>query len=85
MAAAHGNGLAQLGLGTLYTNGTGVRQDLMRAHMWFNLAAALSSGDSRDRAIKKRDRIALRMTAEQIAIAQEMARRCRESRFKNCD
>ena len=27
LAAAHGNELAQLGLGTLYTKGTGVRRD----------------------------------------------------------
>ncbi len=65
--------------------GRGVRQDFVRAHMWFNLAAAALSGDSGDTAIKKRDRIASKMTAEQLATAQEMARRCQESKLKNCD
>jgi hypothetical protein len=62
-----------------------VGQDFARAHMWFDLAAAASRGDSRDKATKKRDRIASKMTAEQIATAQEMARRCQESKLKNCD
>ena len=85
IAAAHGNELAQVNLGVMYTNGRGVRQDFVRAHMWFTLAAAALSGDSGDTATKNRDRIASKMTAEQIATAQEMARRCQESKLKNCD
>jgi hypothetical protein len=85
LAAAQGNQFAQINLGVMYTNGTGVRQDFVRAHMWFEVAAAASSGDSRNTATKKRDRIASKMTAEQIATAQEMARRCQESKLKNCD
>ena len=85
LAAAQGNEFAQVNLGVMYANGTGVRQDFVRAHMWFNLAAAALSGDTRDTATKNRDRIASKMTAEQIATAQEMARRCQESKLKNCD
>ena len=85
LAAAQGNQFAQINLGVMYTNGTGVRQDFVRAHMWFTLAAAALSGDSGDTAAKTRDRIASKMTAEQIATAQEMARRCQESKLKNCD
>jgi len=85
LAAAQGNQSAQINLGRMYSNGTGVRQDFVRAHMWFTLAAAASSGDSRDSATKNRDGIAAKMTAEQIAIAQEMTRRCQESKLKNCD
>ena len=85
LAAAQGNQLAQINLGVMYTNGTGVRQDFVRAHTWFTLAVAASSGDSGDTATKNRDRIASKMTAEQIATAQEMARRCQESKLKNCD
>jgi uncharacterized protein len=84
LAAAQGDPFAQINLGVMYTNGTGVRQDFVRAHMWFALAAAASSGDSGD-TTKNRDRIASKMTAEQIATAQEMARRCQESKLKNCD
>ena len=85
LAAAQGNQFAQINLGVMYTNGTGVRQDFVRAHMWFNLAAAALSGDSGDTATKNRDRIASKMTAEQIGTAQEMERRCHESKLKNCD
>jgi len=85
LAAAQGNQFAQINLGVVYAHGRGVRQDFVRAHMWFNLAAAALSGDSGDTAIKKRDRIASKMTAEQIATAQEMARRCQESKLKNCE
>ena len=85
LAADQGNQFAQVNLGVMYTNGTGVRQDFMRAHMWFTLAAAALSGDSGDSATKNRDSIASKMTAEQIATAQEMARRCQESKLKNCD
>ena len=85
IAAAQGNQFAQINLAVMYTNGTGVRQDFVRAHMWFTLAAAALSGDSGDTATKNRDRIASKMTAEQIATAQEMARRCQESKLKHCD
>jgi TPR repeat protein len=85
LAAAHGNELAQINLGVMYTNGTGMRQDFVRAHMWFNLAAAALSGDAGDTATENRDRIASKMTAEQIAAAQEMARRCQQSKLKDCD
>jgi uncharacterized protein len=85
LAAAQGNELAQVNLGVMYTNGTGVRQDFVRAHMWFNLAAAASTGNSRDTATANRDSIASKMTGEQIGTAQEMARRCQESKLKNCD
>lgn len=85
LAAEQGNESAQVNLGVMYAKGRGVRQDFARAYMWFNLAAAASSGDSRNTATKKRDRIAAKMTAEQIETAQQMARRCQESKLKNCD
>ena len=51
-------------------NGQGVTQDYVQAHMWFNLAAA--QGDEIPR--KNRDAVAERMTSEQIAEAQRLAR-----------
>jgi TPR repeat protein len=85
LAAAQGNQFGQINLGVMYTNGTGVRQDFVRAHMWFSLAAAALSSDSKVTAAMNRDGIASKMTAEQIKIAQEMARRCQESKLKYCD
>ena len=85
LAAVHGNEFAPVNLGVMYAKGRGVRQDFVRAYAWFDVAAAESSGDSRGAATKKRDRIAAKMTAEQIGTAQEMARHCQESKLKNCE
>ena len=56
-------------------------QDYTRAHMWFNLAAV--TGDSVS--VKNRDIVAKRMTPQQIAEAQKLARECQARNFKNCD
>ena len=85
LAAAQGNESAQVSLGMMYSKGRGLKQDFVRALMWFDLAAARSTGNARDSATENRDRIASKMTAEQITAAQEMARRCQESKLKNCD
>jgi uncharacterized protein len=84
-AAAQGNQFAQISLGVMYTDGKGVPQDFVRAHMWFSLGAAGLSGDSRNTATKNLGTIASKMTAEQIGTAQQMARRCQESKLKDCD
>ena len=73
--AEQGIARAQGLLGLMYEYGRGVPQDFVRAHMWFNLAASrLPPGGVRDSAVKDRDRIAARMTPEQIAEAQRLAR-----------
>ncbi len=54
----------------MYMNGTGVTQDYVQAHMWFNLAAV--KGD--ETATKNRDIVAKKMTPAQIAAAQRLAR-----------
>ena len=82
LAAAQGNASAQLNLGTMYYNGHGVVQDYVRAHMWMNLAAV--KGDATN-AVKSRDIIAARMSTQQIAEAQKMARDCQARNFKGCD
>jgi uncharacterized protein len=71
---------AQFGLGAMYDQGKGVPQDLIYAHMWFNIAA--SSGDKD--ASKGRDITAKEMTASQIAKAQELARECIRKKYKGC-
>ena len=73
-AAEQGQADAQINLGFNYDYGRGVPQDYVRAHMWYNLAVSRSTGKDRERAVKNRDRIATKMTAEQIAEAQRLAR-----------
>jgi TPR repeat protein len=65
----------------MYYDGKGVAQDYIRAHMWLNLGAA--SGHAK--AMKNRDLTARKMTSQQIAQAQIMARDCQQKKFKGCD
>jgi hypothetical protein len=54
-----------------------VQQDVVAAHMWFNLAAArFPPTDARNRAaaVKNRDTVAGEMSSEQLAEAQKRAR-----------
>jgi TPR repeat protein len=84
-AAEQGDAEGQYNLGLMYDKGQGVPQDFIRAYMWYHLAAEAVSGDDAMVAIKLRDRVASRLSAAQIAKALEMARHCRQSKFKECD
>jgi len=81
LAAAQGHTFAQTGIGFMFDHGRGVIQDYTRAHMWYNLAAVKGDKD----AVKNRDKNADRMTPQQIARAQQLARECAARNFKNCD
>ena len=83
-AAEQGNAAAQNSLGLMYEKGQGVPQDFVRAHMWYNVGASALSGDAGKISMRNRDDVASKMTAAQIGKAQEMARRCQESKFKEC-
>jgi hypothetical protein len=77
LSAEQGYAQAQYNLGLWYARGEGGSHDDVQAHMWFNLAAARfppSDILSRSAAIKNRDMLASRMTADQIAQAQRLAR-----------
>ncbi len=62
----------------MYYNGHGVPQGYVQAHMWFNLAAArydtIFQSKPHDLAASNRNRVAAKMTPEQIAEAQKLAR-----------
>ena len=83
-AAVQGNPKAQVTLGLMYEKGEGVPH-FVRAHMWSNVAAAALSRVEGKTAMKNRERVASRMIAAQIGTAQEMARRCQVTKFKDCD
>jgi TPR repeat protein len=70
LAAEQNFGLAQRMLGIMYTDGTGIPQDNVQAHKWLNLSA--SQGD-KDAGIL-REWLAEKMTPDQIAEAQKLAR-----------
>ena len=70
LAAEQGHASAQSNLGVRYAKGEGVPQDDVLAHKWFNLAAAQGDASAK----KGRDIVTDRMTREQIAEAQRLAR-----------
>jgi TPR repeat protein len=69
-AANQGDAPAQWWLGGMYEAGWGVPQDYVVAHMWFNLLAA--QGDFKS--ASKRDELAAKMTPDQLAEVQRLAR-----------
>ena len=74
-AAEAGIPRAQYNLGVMYDNGQGVKQDYRQAHKWLNLAASAETDkERRARAVSNRDRVAAKMTAQQLAEAQKLAR-----------
>lgn len=72
---------SQNSLGLIYSNGTGVAQDYVTAHMWFNIAGANGSSD----ATENRDRIATLMTPTDLSEAQRRAKACMASNYQDCD
>lgn len=81
LAATQGNSDAQYNIGGSFATGRGVEQDYLRAHMWFELAAAGGDVD----AVKGMGRMAAKMTSQQISEAKNLAKKCRDSEFKDCD
>jgi localization factor PodJL len=68
-AAEYGVRDSQFNLAVLYARGMGVEQNLVQAYMWFSVAAA--QGDAE--AARKRDEVAARLDARDLATAKSMA------------
>ncbi len=68
--AEQGDAQAQFNLGHMYANGEGVSLDYVQAHLWWSLAAS----QRLERASKARELVAAKMTSEQIAEAEKLAR-----------
>ncbi len=68
LAAGQGHPPAQSSLGIIYSTGAkGVPVDVVQAHLWFNIA-----GKEDKMAAGRRDRVAAKMTAAQIAEAEKL-------------
>jgi hypothetical protein len=81
VAPEQGNADAQNDLGVMYRDGTGVAQDYITAHMWFNIAGANGSL----KATKNRDIMATLMPPADLSEAQRRAKVCMASSYKDCD
>ena len=78
LAAEQGNPTAQSNLASMYFSGQGVPQDYVQAYMWIDLAASRfppSATEDRDNAAQNRDIVASKMTAQQLAEAEKLARK----------
>jgi TPR repeat protein len=84
LAAEQGVADAQARLGSMYLLGLGVPQDYVLSHMWLNIATAHADSEEQKKIIKLSDLMAKKMTAQQIAKAQELARKCTANKFKGC-
>jgi TPR repeat protein len=73
-SADQGDPDAQWSLSIMYDKGWGVVQDYVAAHMWANLSASKASEIVRKESVKLRDQLASKMTPQQIAEAQRLAR-----------
>jgi hypothetical protein len=65
----------------MYTNGHGVLKSDVLAHMWFNIASA----NGGEKAPANRDNAENRMTRDEIAEVQALARLCMSSGYQDCD
>lgn len=70
LAAEQGHVVAQIWLGRMYERGEGVPQDAVMAHKWYNMASA----QGHELAGSYRTTIEGKMTPDQIAEAQRLAR-----------
>ena len=69
LAADQGVTAAQIGVAKMYSSDFGAERDNVQAHMWFSIASDL--GDYN--AASKRDDVAARMSADEIAAAAVLA------------
>ena len=83
--AEQGVASAQFYLGLMHEKGRGVRKDVVRALMWYHITGAMLNDDEGKTGVMRRDHLTSQMTAPQIEQAQEMARSCQQSQFKECD
>jgi len=81
VAAKRGVAKAQLSLGLLYSQGKGVNQNIEIAYQWAFVAAAQGATD----AIEARDSISGQLDAETRDRAEQLATRCLESKYSQCE
>lgn len=73
-AADQGEPFAEASLGILFNFGKGVPRDYAKAYMWYERAALHLKDGDRDTVVEMRNRLAEKLTREQIAEAQRLAR-----------
>ena len=81
LAAKQGNIGAQYSLGFMYHQGEGVLQNNVRAYVWYSVVAAQGEAE----ALISRDIVSEELTPDQLAQAQQIAAKCFESDYQDCE
>ena len=84
-AAKQGNSEAQYNIGEMFAAGYGVQQNFILAYLWSEISAQTATVFHRGRATRNRDQIAEQMSEEQVNQAKVFAKRCLDSKYKDCD
>jgi len=74
-----GSSISQYFLGVMYLGGEGVLQDFCRAHMWLNIASSQGHKNANQQLVK----LTKLMSANQVAEAQKLARKCLKQKYKD--
>jgi TPR repeat protein len=91
LAVKQGNVMAQVQLANMYRSGKGVPQNNIRAYMWYSLAHAQGDEAKKAAAVNSellrvnRNNERRKLSPSQLLQGQEMARRCFESDFQDCE
>lgn len=72
-AAAQGEPYSEFALGVLFNFGKGVNVDYVQAYAWYERAALHTSGGDRESIEEMRDRVADKLTHQQLADAKRAA------------
>ncbi|WP_424362010.1 tetratricopeptide repeat protein [Methylocystis parvus] len=84
LAAKQGDPESQVNLGTMYLLGQGLERDPLRAYMWASIGLeSLSMPPEQKKEML--DLSAQALPAADIAKATELAKKCKESKLKDCD
>ncbi len=81
VGADQGTAEAQSSLAREYRSGSRVLQDKIKAYVWFSMA--VMQGDSES--VSARDDIEAQLSIGQLSIARELASRCWDSDFQDCE
>lgn len=83
LAAIQGDAESQINLGTMYVVGQGVDRDPLRGYMWTNLGLeSLPMKLEEKKAVQEMS--AKSLSASEIDKAKAMAKKCKESGYKEC-
>ncbi len=79
--AEEGDAIAQLTLGAMYATGEGVPENDAEAVKWFSMAAT----QGHEAAMNNREIVSTRLNEDTRNSAQQLATRCFDSGFKQCE